>query len=321
MPRIRIAHSLTSSEAYAAYDRLIHSYGYKPTPRFSFRNREADNALTFGVENETEYKPAEYSIEALASAAISVTDLEPERIYLKRDGSVHTGFEIVSHPASLASHMYDAHWTGILNKCSRHGMRSHDAKTWGGSCGLHVHVGRKQLGRNDEERAATIRKVKILVYKHWDAMVKFSRRSEAQLSDWACREISARNLEYIAESNDPAQAAADYISITNSHNGRYKAVNCENSATIEFRLFNGTLKRDTLIATLQLCSNICKYAMAHDFRECLDSDFLSVALFERFNELDTYLRARGLANDSDTPNRPQNTNRIPRHNGADGVEG
>ena len=319
MPRIRIAHQFTRSEANAKYQELVHSYMFKPSPIISYRNRESTNALTFGVEVEAEFKPSEYSIEALASAAQCVHDIADGRVYLKRDGSVSNGFEMVSHPATLASHMYDAHWTGILNKCSRHGMRSHDAKTWGGSCGLHIHVGRQQLGRDDAERAATIRKVKILVYRHWDEMTKFSRRSAEQLNEWAAREITAAGLSHLAACSNPAETAADYIAIRNSHSNRYKAVNCENAATIEFRLFNGTLKRDTFMATLQLCSNICKYAMTHDFAECLSSDFLSVALYERYNEIETYLMARGLADDTCT-GRVQNTQRNCTHTGADGLE-
>lgn len=319
MPRIRLTHTYTTQEANSVYNRLVHNYWYKPEPIISRRNRESDRALTFGLEVEAEYKPAEYSIEALASAAQCVTDIADGRVYLKRDSSVSTGFEIVSHPASLASHMYDAHWTGILNKCSRHGMRSHDAKTWGGSCGLHIHVGRAQLGRDGAERDAVVRKVKILVYKHWAEMVKFSRRSEQQLEDWACRELGERGISRLANSSDPAATAETYISTTNTHGDRYKAVNCEHAATIEFRLFNGTLKRDTLMASIQLCSNICKYAMTHDFAECLASDFLSVALYERYNELETYLMARGLADDTCT-GRPQNTQRNCSHGGTDGLE-
>lgn len=322
MPRIRITHNYSSSEANAKYAELIHVYSYKPSPIIRYRNREADTALTIGCEVEAEYKPAEYTIEAVASAAQCVTDIADSRVYLKRDGSVSTGFEIVSHPATLAYHMYDTHWTGILNKCAKHGMRSHDAKTWGGSCGLHVHVGRQALGRDYAERDLTIRKVKLLVYRHWEEMVRFSRRSESQLERWASREISEYRLNSIASAADSdLESEIEYwICTTNTHSERYIAVNCENAATIEFRLFNGTLKRDTLIATMQLCNSICKYAMTHSIRECLESSFLSVALYERYNELETYLIARGLA-DGTCTGRVQNTQRNCSHGGADGVEG
>ena len=47
--------------------------------------------------------------------------------------------------------------------------------------------------------------------------------------------------------------------------GRYVAVNLCNYHTIEFRLFRGTLKYNTLIATLELVNRICEVA-------CLTTD-------------------------------------------------
>ncbi|NLT09280.1 MAG: zinc-binding protein, partial [Ruminococcus sp.] len=45
------------------------------------------------------------------------------------------------------------------------------------------------------------------------------------------------------------------------NNGRYAAVNLMNYSTIEFRLFRGTLKHNTLIAALELVNEICDLAM------------------------------------------------------------
>lgn len=45
------------------------------------------------------------------------------------------------------------------------------------------------------------------------------------------------------------------------NNGRYAAVNLMNYATIEFRLFRGTLKYNTLIAALELVNSICELAL------------------------------------------------------------
>jgi hypothetical protein len=46
----------------------------------------------------------------------------------------------------------------------------------------------------------------------------------------------------------------------NSNNGRYTCVNITNYDTIEFRIFRGTLKYSSLIATLQLVDAICEVA-------------------------------------------------------------
>ena len=45
------------------------------------------------------------------------------------------------------------------------------------------------------------------------------------------------------------------------HSGRYTCVNLQNTDIIEFRIFRGTLKYDTLIATLQLVNRVCGVAL------------------------------------------------------------
>ena len=316
MPRIRPAFIYTEQEASAVYSRNVHNYGYKPEPIFSRRNRESENAPLIGAEVEVDMTRDTYTLPILASAAKAILGIADGRIYLKRDASLHYGFEIVSHPATLASHMYDAHWSGIVNKCVKHGLRSHDTTT----CGLHLHVGRKQLGNTDEERDEVVRKVKVLVYRHWREVVRFSRRTIDRMNMWSSRELSDYFLSNLAEATDPAAYASRHIETSNTHNDRYIAVNCENRATIEFRVFRGTLKRDTLMASMQFVSNVCKYAMAHTWEECLASSFLEVALYERFNEIETYLITRGLADETCT-GRVQNTQRVYSHGGTDGVEG
>ena len=44
--------------------------------------------------------------------------------------------------------------------------------------------------------------------------------------------------------------------------GRYSSVNLQNRNTIEFRIFRGTLKQNTLIATLQLVNKLCEVAVS-----------------------------------------------------------
>jgi len=76
--------------------------------------------------------------------------------------------------------------------------------------------------------------------------------------------------------------------------GRYTAVNVSNEHTIEFRLFRGTLKLNTVIATLQMVDRICSVAMA------LDDDQLRAMSWTTFvtgctePELVQYLKERRL---------------------------
>lgn len=78
--------------------------------------------------------------------------------------------------------------------------------------------------------------------------------------------------------------------------GRYVAVNLENDDTIEFRLFRGTLRYKTFIATLQLVDEICFYAINlsdKEIEEITWSDFVSRILPKKF-ELIEYLKSKRL---------------------------
>ena len=76
--------------------------------------------------------------------------------------------------------------------------------------------------------------------------------------------------------------------------GRYQTVNLTNSSTVELRCFRGTLKRDTIIASIQLASNMTRYAMTHTPSECRNATWTDVLNVEQFEELNAYCQTRGL---------------------------
>ena len=255
----------------------INGYGYKPIPRFFTRQGELDHApseLTFGVELEIDEgdDPQACAGELMAAA---------DEIYCKHDGSLSDGVEIVTHPCTLDYHLYQLRWKQLCSIATGRGFKSHDTST----CGLHVHVGRAQLGSTRSDRDNTIGKVILLVDRLWAAIVPFTRRNEAKLDQWAAR----NRIPSTVENGDEAIRAA-----LNSTHGRYYAVNLENSNTIEFRIFRGTLKRDTIAATLQLVSNLCGYAMAHDVETVLRTGWLDVVNFVHYDELSDYCKAMHL---------------------------
>ena len=269
----------------------LQRYGYKPTPIPRTRKKCTCNQcsdipeLLFGLELEVdkgEYRERDAAISEIADAS--------EDVYMKSDGSLDTGFEIVTHPCTLEYHMYQFKWRHITSIAKKHGFKSHDART----CGLHVHVGRYQLGDGYDEQKDTIAKVLLLVDRHWDALVKFSRRNPSQLDRWAARPAIDR----------PRAGETDAIAMRKAlradNGNRYQAVNLCNSGTIEFRLFNGTLKRDTIIATIQLLSNLCLYAKGHTATECMTSKWSDLTQFTQYEELDNYCQTQGLT-DVDDP--------------------
>ncbi len=214
----------------------IHDYGYKPEPIFY-----GDSNRYFGVELEIDGagKDDEYAEEML-----DIANNDGEYIYIKSDGSLDDGMELVSHPMTLDYHK-DYCWSDIMRKAVSLGYRSHQTST----CGLHIHINRTAFSDNREEQDEVISRILYFVEHHWNEMLKFSRRSEYTMNRWAARYGYEHTPKAIM---DKAKKG---------NNGRYAAVNLCNYHTVEFRMFRGTLKYNTFIAAIELVNRICDVAM------------------------------------------------------------
>lgn len=268
-----------SDEPYcqACYHSLdnkpIKSYCYKPEPIFY-----GSGNLFYGVELEIDKGGEE---DTNADILLDIANAENEHLYCKHDGSIDYGFEMVSHPATLDYHMRSIDWLKIFNKAVAMGYRSHNTNT----CGLHIHVNRSAFGKSYEEQEIVIARIVHFVEKHWWEIVKFSRRTEENLNRWA-----ARYATISAEVQDTYKKAKD------KRLGRYVAVNLENQNTIEFRLFRGTLRYKTFLATLQFVDMICRLAIMLDdktFEKMSWSEFV-LQIGSDKPELIEYLKSKRL---------------------------
>ena len=222
----------------AQQNKQIHEYSYKPAPIFY-----GEGERYFGVELELDHGGED---SGNACAIMGRANLDRELIYCKHDGSLDSGFEIVTHPMTLDFHQTAMPWLDVLDEAVGLGYRSHQART----CGLHIHVNRTAFGDTEIQQELAIARVLYLVEKFWDELLKFSRRTQSQLDRWAARYGYKEHPMQILD-----RAKERY------GRGRYFAVNLLNRNTIEFRLFRGTLKYNTLIATLQLVNKICEVAV------------------------------------------------------------
>ena len=78
---------------------------------------------------------------------------------------------------------------------------------------------------------------------------------------------------------------------------RYTCVNLTPSQTIEFRMFRGTLRYNTLIATLQMVEIICDVASAlsdDEIKKLTWTEFVSNLYEDTVPELIQYLKERRL---------------------------
>ena len=176
---------------------------------------------------------------------MDIANIHDELLYIKTDGSLDDGMELVSHPCTLDYHCNEFPWEDILHCAVRQGYRSHQTST----CGLHLHVNQTAFSANQEGQDEVISRILYFVEHHWNELLKFSRRSEYSMNRWAARYGYEHTPKAIM---DKAKKGG---------NGRYAAVNLCNYHTVEFRLFRGTLKYNTFIATIQLVNRICDAAM------------------------------------------------------------
>lgn len=210
----------------------IHDYSYKPNPIF-----HGIGSRFFGVELEID-EGGESGESAQTLLALS---RDETLFYIKHDGSLEEGMEIVSHPATYAEHMATMPWNAILKSAKDMGYKSHDTDT----CGIHIHISRKAFGENGVG-AMNLDKLITLFWRHWDEIVKFSRRDREQIRSW-CNANTTQRMEPRVNQRMLGEA---------KQRGRYCAINLENWSTVEVRLFRGTLNPITFKAILQFM-NLC----------------------------------------------------------------
>ncbi len=231
------------AEEVSPYARKIKLWNYKvPKRDMLFCRHEGEpenNKLFFGMEIEMDRRDDDPCTDI--GTLVEVLD-EPYAIY-KTDGSLNNGIECVTTPMSFA--YLNGEFQPTLQKfcetATDMGYRSHDTST----CGLHIHVSEAALGAFSRCRASDI--VKTVNCDHnWKFMALFSRRKG--------------DFEYCNRIN-PSQWMCD--------TGRYVTVNRNNMAsdgrgTVEFRLFKGTLKWQSILAAVDLCKLIVDMVNEHD---------------------------------------------------------
>ena len=288
------AHML-DGEAYCddcapSHRNVIRDYSYKPAPIFYGELKPSPYTPEIPVEGyyglELEIDDGEYKQEA----ARCIQDVGGDCIYLKHDGSLSCdGFEIVTHPATLEYHMNNMPWRDIIRAARDYDYTSHDA----GTCGLHIHASRSLFGTTRTEQDLNIAKIILLIDFWWEQyIVPFSRRNYNQLNDWAKKPNA-----YILPTDNTSLAVNK--ALNTSQHDRYKAVNLENTHTVEFRFFRGTLRRDTIIASIQFIDTLIKYVSSVQLADLWGKTWNDVFGDTQYAELKDYLQKRKLLDESE----------------------
>ena len=275
----------SSGKEYNYYDgHGIDSYDYKPDFHLYHLQDESDSDLHLGAEIEID-KGGENHNKSRALTAILGSDS-----YAMHDGSLSDGFEIATMPASLNYHMNYINYQDAFDAASKLGYRAHDTST----CGLHVHINRRFFGSAKATQNIKAAYMTLILERNWNEVVKFSRRDYHHIEEWADKRDLSDDLYSDDTDEDITRKFYD------KYDAKYVAVNTQHSNSFEIRIFRGTLRYETYIATLQFVSNL-----AHIAKECTtltraqQITFDDIVNYKRHPELINYLATRGMQVESD----------------------
>jgi hypothetical protein len=249
----------------------IHDYSFKPDAKFGFTEGDlSEYSIKDSITGRSRVPFMGFELEVEAGNAslgdgIDVIQehlgSEENYVYLKGDGSLDCGFEIVSHPATLASHK-SRHLGEALKGLSDLGFRSWRTNT----CGIHVHVSRAGFSNPSH-----VWKFTHFIVDNKQAMVKLAGRDSERWANF--------NLDGYTSGGVKSRAKG-----ANFYN-RYEAINFGNARTLELRFFKGSLRVERLLSALELTEGAVEYT-----RNLTTKDVMGGGL--DFRSFVTWLRER-----------------------------
>jgi hypothetical protein len=250
------------TEDYLDGDRIVHDYGYRPDP--IFYSSSPDERLYFGIEIEVEAKDGNYEVRK--NAAQRAYALENEQLaYLKNDGSLNCGFEIVTHPMSHNYYMNEADelWDTLEDLRTKYDMKSWATRT----CGLHIHISR--TGFNG---GAHMHRFLNLVYSNQAFYELLAGRSSSQWSKFDDVDTAVPTGRLNSQGFTEWKTVRSYKNKIDSgrNTDRYSAVNTQNRATLEMRIFKGTINSGKVKSQINLAHASVEYTRTLTVKDVRD---------------------------------------------------
>ena len=200
----------------------FHNYYFKPYP--VFYPKKTENTLYLGLQLQLGGVQDYNKVNKFA--AYNQTNF----FYIKKDSTIPKyGCQVVSYPATKDFHLSNkSKWKKLLSSAKRYCFKSFDID----NCGLHIHVNKDFF--NEEE----IVKLDCFVNKNKQFFEKISKRTSQ-----FCRFLDKPDDLF----GKPINA------------NRHCALNLTSRDTIQFRMFKGTLKYQSVMSYIQFVYYLCNY--------------------------------------------------------------
>lgn len=186
------------------------------------------------------------------------------------DGSLNYGFELVTGYTGLDVHEKQL---AYFKKPIR-GLRSHDTST----CGLHIHIDKHNVTLNHA--------TKMILFMNDSGNQKLIKTIARRSSNRFCKVLNKKAdyswLKSAKRSSDPLRQLNE---------DRYECLNFHNDNTIEFRLFKGTLKFESIMSCLEFTYATWFFCKDNGYQDLNTENFIKF-ICKPENRSDTkYLRA------------------------------
>jgi hypothetical protein len=234
--------------------RIIHDYSYRPDA--IFHSVDKNERLFFGIEIEVE---AGHNLREASTYAHQLEALD--LAYLKHDGSLNNGFEIVTHPMSHEFYKNEAQelWD-VLEQLRSHGayrVKSWDTRT----CGLHIHISRTGFNGGSH-----MHRFLNLVYSNQEFYETLAGRSSEQWAKFSDiyrkdykRDVNGERVWSEDTGYEITTTRQFKHKLSTDGSDRYSAVNTNNRETLEMRIFRGSVNGETIKAQLDLAHASVEY--------------------------------------------------------------
>ena len=263
---------------YLGQDDAIQDYDYEPYIEFF---GDADD-LHLGLEVEIDNGGESQDNATMIMAPFG------SLAYAMHDGSLSDGFEIATMPMTLDyAHSIKNRFEDSMGIARLLGYESHNTS----SCGLHIHFDRDFFGRDYRTQNTKASYLAIIMERNWEKFVKFSRRNYSRLDNWAKKMDLVQDI-YADDTDDDASSK---FGNKYGNGEKYVALNTSHSNTYELRIFRGTLKTDTLFATMQFVDNLVRVAKdCTSLAKAQQITFADIIDYKQHKELIEYVNTRGI---------------------------
>lgn len=206
---------------------------------------QAAGGVYLGVELEVEMRRDTSSTRTETAAAWqeAATRTPAHRLWIEHDGSLSCGWEAITDPHGLDTHR--ALWPVVLADPATRALRSHATDT----CGLHVHVTRRPWQRTAVARCAM-----------WHNLPDVEPLIRAVARRYGGGYCGVKGGGDARTNGDRIRRG--WSELWARPGSRYELVNLSNAATVEFRLFRGSLHVQAVLAACEWSVATLRYATA-----------------------------------------------------------